>query len=300
MLGKLLKHEWKATWKLPAALAAFTLIMTILGCLSFKMPLWGMLVSDSMEDFTFFDLLPVVILITYFISVIVSVYAVMIYFAIRFYKNLFTDEGYLMHTLPVKPRMLLISKLLTSAFWSLVSTLLMLCSMLLLLYFMLRTLIGETDWNMVTTVLSEITPEIDTVFREYGGMSLAGAGTLFLVILIAGSFSGMLLIYVCICIGQLFKKHKVAASIIAYLVVTSITQTISSIAVLPFSFSAMLKIEETTSNIITSATSPMTAVFAPMASMMPIYYVSLALSLISAVACYFVSEYITRRKLNLD
>ncbi len=296
MLGKLIKHEWCTTWKMPTALCGFTVLMTLLGILSFKMPLWQKVVGTNTTAFNFFDMLAIAVLITYFVSLIVSAYAIIIYFAIRFYKNLYTDEGYLMHTLPTTPGKLICSKLIVSGFWNLLASILTIVSVIALMYFFLRTLVGEADWNIVGSTMSDMLPAIDAVFKKYGGISLGFTGFTYVLLLLFGSFCSMLQIYLCICIGQLFKKHKVAASILTYLVYTTVVQTITSIAILPFTFKLMMNMDYLTD----LAADPVAIMFGPYASMTPLYYISLVISIILGIASYFVSVYITKRKLNLD
>jgi len=296
MLGKLLKHEWRSTWKLPTALSVFTIIMTLLGALSFRMPMWQKVLGTNTAAFSIWDLTAVAVLITYFISIIVCVYAIIIYFAIRFYRNLFTDQGYLMHTLPTTPANLIASKTIISGVWYSVSNILMIVSMFGLLYAFMRTLIPADEWVAVSTAFNGLLPDINAVFKEYAGVSVGFSVLVFTLILIVGGFSAMLLAYLCICIGQLFQKHKVAASIIAYFVVSSAISTITSIAILPISFSLVGDLEST----FLLEANPIAAVFSPYAIMMPFYYISLALSIVQAVVCFFVCVYITKRKLNLD
>lgn len=295
MLGKLLKHEWKSTWKLPTILSAFVLAMTLAGCLSFKMPMWRKIMSDSMDRFTFFDFLAVLILIAYFISIIIAAFTIMIYFAIRFYKNLYTDEGYLTHTLPVTPRQLIISKTLISALWSFLSSLLVLFSMLLLFYAWGLTVLGNDSVYAFVRVVNYYMPDIQAAFKEFGGISLTGFCILMLILTIIGSFSGMLTIYGCISIGQLFRRHKVAASILTYLVVTSLIQTVTSVAILPMTFGLINKADVYEMNL-----EPIKAAVMPMAAMTPLYYVSALFAIVSSVIFHCVSEYIMKHKLNLD
>lgn len=298
MLGKLLKHEWRSTWKLPTALSAFTILMTLLGALSFKMPMWQKLVGNNPSSVTFVDLVAVAILITYFITIVVSAYAIMIYFSVRFYKNLYTDEGYLMHTLPTTPRNLIFSKTVISSFWNVISTTLMMASMFWLFDVFMKTLLTEAEWEEVSAAFAGISPSINEIFIEYSGVSVVFAIFAYILTLLVGSIYGMLLIYLCICIGQLFRKHKVAAAIIAYLVVTTIIQTITSVAVLPATFNMMFKMEAMSESLLIA--SPMEALVAPFATMMPVIYISLALSAILSIVAFFACEYITKRKLNLD
>ena len=45
MLGKLIKHEFKATWKMVALMNIFLLVLTALGVLSFAFKFWNVSVK---------------------------------------------------------------------------------------------------------------------------------------------------------------------------------------------------------------------------------------------------------------
>ena len=77
---------------------------------------------------------------------------VSIYIAVRFYKNLYTDEGYLMHTLPVTPRQLLVSKLTVGSLWSFLVTILTLWAVFLIMIFGLPVMVKD-DLNLSFTLL---------------------------------------------------------------------------------------------------------------------------------------------------
>lgn len=297
MLGKLLKHEWRSTWKLPTALCCFTLLMTLIGALSFKMPMWDKLVNGNSAAMTLMDLMALAVLVTYFVTIVISAYAIMIYFAIRFYKNLYTDEGYLMFTLPTTPGKLIFSKTLISGLWNLIASTVMLGSIFLLMYVFLRTLLGDTGWSEVSAAFNQLMPLLSDAFQRHAGISIGFSAFVFILIILVSSFTGMLLIYVCICIGQLFRKYKVAASIIAYLVVTTAVQTFVSVAMMPVTFGMMFELETNEALLLAS---PLDVAMAPMATMMPLYYISLAISIVEGIACFFVCTFISKRKLNLD
>ena len=53
----------------------------------------------------------------YVLFIFAIVVATYVYLAIRFQKNLFSDEGYLTHTLPVSPTKLIWSKMLVAWAW---------------------------------------------------------------------------------------------------------------------------------------------------------------------------------------
>lgn len=303
MLGKLIKNEWKATWKFPTLILLFVVVLTLLGVWSFKMPFWDKLFSANFDKFTFFDLAALAILAMYFIYIVIAVYAVMIYFSIRFYKNMYTDEGYLTHTLPVKPSAHIFSKTLISGTWYLASTVLMLGSMIWLLYAFFDTIF--TSAGLSAADMAELTAmgfdfswaRVSEVFAEIGGMPLWVFALLMVLTTIISCYSSMLIIYVCISIGQLFKKHKVIASLLTYLVVTTIMSFVLTIAMMPATFSMMLDGEYFA---LMESPDILTGLIAPYALMSPIFVISLIATIVFSVVSYFVSEYIMRRKLNLD
>ena len=93
MLGKLTKYEFKATARvlLPAYLAL--LLVTVLGKVLLAVPPVQEALNGAIAGFfvvIYMLMIMGVLFLTFFISVQ------------RFYKNLLGDEGYLMHTLPVK------------------------------------------------------------------------------------------------------------------------------------------------------------------------------------------------------
>ena len=116
MLGKLMKHEFKATAKL--FLPLLTAVLALLGGFQviFLLVKWLMGNNDSHPLVTvLFALFAVLAALA-----LIALLAVIVIVAIqRFYKNLLGDEGYLMFTLPATPGQQILSKLLVSLAWSL-------------------------------------------------------------------------------------------------------------------------------------------------------------------------------------
>ncbi|MEG1427485.1 MAG: hypothetical protein RSC76_07325 [Oscillospiraceae bacterium] len=116
MLGKLMKHEFKATGKvmLPlylgvAALTAMTKLMLMLNGFLTTVGEEGVLRENVFTMVISRMLLFANILMLFGLIVVTVIFAIM-----RFYKNLLGDEGYLMFTLPVTPAQHLVSKAVTS------------------------------------------------------------------------------------------------------------------------------------------------------------------------------------------
>lgn len=100
MLGKLMKYEWKNTWKAGMLMLLGIFIVTVAGCIVLQMP--GGVVSNLVDgneanaaqtwlvisSFT-------ATLILYVIMLLASTWGMLIFLGIRFYRSMYTDEGYL-------------------------------------------------------------------------------------------------------------------------------------------------------------------------------------------------------------
>ena len=110
MLGKLLKHEWREIWKIPAILLGILLVVSVFAGSTFFAPVW-----DS--ELSGLGILAMLVWMLYYFAIIGVSIGVTLYLAIHFYKTMFTDEGYLTHTLPVTSHELLLSKILPMMAW---------------------------------------------------------------------------------------------------------------------------------------------------------------------------------------
>lgn len=118
MLKKLLKYEFKATGRTFIPIYIAILLVSIINRL-FK-------VIDIELGFN----LTVIVLVSLFIALGVLT---IIWVIQRFNKNLLSDEGYLMFTLPVTPTQLIGSKLITSVIWTITSGIIAILSFLILM-----------------------------------------------------------------------------------------------------------------------------------------------------------------------
>lgn len=110
MLTNLIAFDLKNSARLLVPLHIALLIFTILGRIT--------LGSDFLMQMP--DEIFALLVIFYVMMVIVVGVISSFYFIYWFYKNLFTDEGYLMHTLPVRPWQLVASKLTGLFFWQVI------------------------------------------------------------------------------------------------------------------------------------------------------------------------------------
>lgn len=206
MLKKLMKHEFKATSRLLVPLYIALFCISIINHLMFNY-------GAKEGIFT---------VITGLLFTIQSLFAMgivtgtAIFMIIRFYKNLLSDEGYLMFTLPVNTHQLILSKLIVASFWVVISAIIAAVSWIIV--------VGPINdislINFLTVTMHDIFTQLNTTF----GLSwilvfieLVVLGILFLV-------GNILIVYASIAVGQLFKKYKIIASFVAYVVITTILQ----------------------------------------------------------------------------
>ena len=160
MLKKLFVHEWRSFWKVPAAMCLFALAYALIGALTFQTDLWT-------SDYRLVRLVLVFGSIGYFILLIAPAIILSIYTALRFYRNLFTDEGYLMHTLPVKKWELITAKGLVAVIWNVITTITTLLSVLLvILLISMSSRYGGVTWADITESFAQFFHEAIPIVKE--------------------------------------------------------------------------------------------------------------------------------------
>lgn len=245
MLTKLYKQEWKQSWKLPTIISIVAIIISIISMISFHTPIMDN--HDSMIVFV----IEFMFFIMAFLVLAVSSICVYGYFSIRFYKNFYTDEGYLMHTLPVTPNQLILSKFLVFFTWIILQSIIILVCYL----GVVLSLNNAIDMG-ITNVFNEIYNTIkaygiSNLYSDLNILCVKNSGLplwfmliiLFLMILISAC-NQILTPYFAISLGQLVSKYKLGASIGFYLGIITLVQMITMIITVPLSLLVSLKMEQ--------------------------------------------------------
>ena len=110
MLSKLLRHEFRATGRIMLPVYAL-LLVSCGGC-----TLFGRLLGRYPES-TVLSVVQTVFATLFGVTTFGMLLLTLVLMVYRFYKNLMTDEGYLMFTLPVSRSQLIWSKLLVALVW---------------------------------------------------------------------------------------------------------------------------------------------------------------------------------------
>lgn len=209
MLGKLIVHEWKDSWKLMAILNGAVLVLSVAGIVL-------NIFSDNVDLSKVFEsggALSVMLYGSYFMLYVLSIFTLSVgsalYFYVRFYRNLYTDQGYLMHTLPVNEHSLIGSKALIAVIWRFIGMIIMAFG------------IGSLVLSFVLPIFRREFISIKDIYTELGLDKISPmymiAYTILGILFAIGSvifsvFKG----YAAISIGQLASKNKVLASVGAY------------------------------------------------------------------------------------
>lgn len=297
MLGKLMKYEWKNIWKAGKLMLLGMLVVTVIGCVVLRMPggvVTGLLDNNDINATQSWFVLSsfVATLILYVIMLLASTWGMLIFLGIRFYRSMYTDEGYLSHTLPVTANQLFLSKVLVSGVWYLFITIGIGISVVALIVSLMTGLLNIGELSSVLTqyngniweFMADAFYELGRTYEEEMGINLSHYVITLLLTYVAGPFITMVTLFGALTIGQLSSKHKGFMGILAYAGLTILSSIIGSTVQSAFMFGT---------NVMSSSGG-----FSVTTNMA--YDINVITSLLIAAIMYGVSYYIMNRKLNLD
>ena len=214
MLGKLIKYDLKSLNRLLIILHVFLLITSVL----IRIFLTGPLLSGFSEHTGVFFIL---VICFYILLAIGVTYGTYIIIASRFYKNLFSDEGYLTHTLPVSAGQHLLSKTIAGSIWAIIDIILLYASLYIVIA--APSLIHGYQSNQ-----TEIRQQLGLV-GKYADLSFTDIAMILLFFSILSVISTVIMIHASIILGQFFPSHPVIGSVVAYFALSMILSIISSV-----------------------------------------------------------------------
>lgn len=214
MLGKLIKHEFRATGRLMAPLFG-ALVLLALAVRA------NDLVFQHVESYSaFLNILNRLLIIAYVLALLgVMVFSTVLMIK-RFHQNFLTDEGYLMFTLPTSVHSLLWSKLITAALFFIFTFLAEALSVAIVVWR------GGLAREMFTG-FADFFRRLDSYYMANGlAFALETLALLFVSLLVT-----CLLFYAPMSIGYSFANHKGLLSVVFYFVIQAVLQ-IFGVAVL--------------------------------------------------------------------
>lgn len=207
MVKKLFKHEFLAWLRIMPVIYGIQLVVAAINR--------GIQLFES--DSVYYSIISASAMVMYVVILMVGIAAPQVFGVTRFYKNLFSGEGYLSFTLPVTTDAHLWVKVLTAVCFSVVSALVAALSAVII-----------TSGELLSEICKAFTYLVGTIPQEIAVHLVFYALELVLMLLVA-EMGGYLLYYTCICIGQLFRKNRILAAVGVYFGIYVITQILSTV-----------------------------------------------------------------------
>jgi len=207
MLLKALKYDFRSILKIWTIITVAILLVSILCGSALRY-----IIDDSLNDSAaFLSPLAVIVLVLSVFALMAYMIAPSILLYVRYYKNFYTDEGYLTFTLPVGRETLFLSKILNALIFNSLTAITAFLSITIALAIAPKS--SYAEGSMLSSVISSINDTIKRSGNGYGYFFLKLL--LGIVIALLVSILITLVIYGCISIAStIAKKMKLLACVL--------------------------------------------------------------------------------------
>jgi hypothetical protein len=215
MLGKLLKHEFRATARVMLPLFGVLLALSVPGNFSTR-------ILDA-EKTTLLSTLGGLVIAAFFIAMFAVCIMSVVIMVQRFHNNLLTDEGYLMFTLPVSVHSLVWSKIIVSVVWFIGTGIVVLLAM--------------TAVTFRVEYLHDFAAQIQDLFQhltQLYSLNFAAISAELLFMMLLGGIALCLLFYAAMAVGYSFPRHKRLLSVVFFFAFQFAMQIFATLTVSDF------------------------------------------------------------------
>jgi len=285
MLGKLLKYEFVATSRFFIITYPAIIVLALLNRIFISSGINSSELVGNSYWFSIFTALSMTLYVGITCAVLVGTTILMMQ---RFYKNMFGDEGYLMHTLPVEPWQHILSKVLVSAVWMFASFVMTVLSVLILSYGMIPR-----------EVMAEFMVEFNAAFSLIG-LSTATFWSKIAISMFFSLFVYMLPLYAAITIGQFWRKHRIFGAVLAYIGISTVSQMLSGVVMQIHGMFWRQSDIDVEKYFYFGVNDEFALNFSVEKYFNSIMLSSLLLSLLLSVGLFFLTNYLLKRKLDLE
>lgn len=280
MLKKLLKYDWKSVSGLLLILHGILLAYTLIGRIgiAFGLSKYGDTLTGSVTEA--YGIVSGIYILIYVFFIMAIMVVTGVYLAARFHKNLFSDEGYLTHTLPVSPAKIMWSKILVSWAWSVIDAVFVVASIMMLVLF-------KQTFEPFKNVVCEFFSILAGVYGMQNQVLM-----ILLILTVLAQFFGCytMLVLFSMCLGSLFKTHKILGAVVSFFginIILSIVSTIIMFAVPGWSSTGSVSVTAAANGGFIGGENS-------------IFLFTFVWNLALAVVFFLGSRYILSRKLNLE
>lgn len=280
MLKKLLKYDWKSVSGLLLILHGILLAYTLIGRIgiAFGLSKYGDTLTGSVAEA--YGIVSGIYILIYVFFIMAIMVVTGVYLAARFHKNLFSDEGYLTHTLPVSPAKIMWSKILVSWAWIVIDAVFVVASIMMLVLF-------KQTFEPFKNVVCEFFSILAGVYGMQNQVLM-----ILLILTVLAQFFGCytMLVLFSMCLGSLFKTHKILGAVVSFFginIILSIVSTIIMFAVPGWSSTGSVSVTAAANGGFIGGENS-------------IFLFTFVWNLALAVVFFLGSRYILSRKLNLE
>lgn len=280
MLKKLLKYDWKSVSGLLLILHGILLAYTLIGRIgiAFGLSKYGDTLTGSITEA--YGIVSGIYILIYVFFILAITVVTGVYLAARFHKNLFSDEGYLTHTLPVSPAKIMWSKILVSWAWIVIDAVFVVASIMMLVLF-------KQTFEPFKNVVCEFFSILAGVYGMQNQVLM-----ILLILTVLAQFFGCytMLVLFSMCLGSLFKTHKILGAVVSFFginIILSIVSTIIMFAVPGWSSTGSVSVTAAANGGFIGGENS-------------IFLFTFVWNLALAVVFFLGSRYILSRKLNLE
>ena len=272
MLKKLLKHDMRTMAKSSLPMLIVSLVVSVILCamlyftLSFSAEGVDSIVGVMMVVTSFYAMGIMAIAAMYIVVYILSL--------VRYYKSLFTDEGYLNMVLPVETTTMLNAKMLSTLIWFSIGAVTTAIGLFIA--------IGLPLLLYNCSILSELAEIFKLFISLFVSTSYAGpVGTLAIISVIVRFLESTVLVITATTIGaSVMKRRRVLGAILFYFAITFVRENVISVIEFIIDFALIDAIGE--GGVVLSLIA------------------GIILSIVISVGCYLVDRMILNKKFNIE
>ena len=286
MLKKLLKYDlrsvgrvwWIAMLTMIGASFSCSISMRLYTELSFKQSLLTNNDNEVLITLALIALYLIFIISAIAMGACILFVAIMVF--VRYYKHLFTDEGYLTFTLPVSRRQIFLSKFINAATWMLLSEIVLLICGAVMIVIMIPTY-GEGI--IATDTLQSFLRGVAEEFESRGAWMIV-QGALGILIGVAYTMLSVGVVYFCITLGAtVVKRAKIVVGVGAYYlidIVSRILTTVLGVVPMVWVIMALILFSETTPFMFNSAITLMLVILFAAVALLATFFHCLTLNIL--------------------
>lgn len=281
MFAKLLKHEWRATAGVQAALCAAIVSLGALGMANVSALIRN---GEELSDLAGVSMSLGFVFI--YLALVICAAASGVLLMVRYYQSRFTDQGYLTFTLPVNVHQNFLAAFVNNLIWTVLTGICVVLAFVLV-GIAVTNAIGPEALQEVKQTFAFILGDVDEEIWEIVKPLIPG----YVIQALVSWLYAIILPMTCLTVGAtMAKKHKILAAIGIYYLISMATSMLQNALTMTMSEEVFYDVELSLEN----------GAAAAQDLLQQILLTTLPVQLVLLVGCYILSTQIMKKRLNLN